>query len=93
MITAIVLIDAEANRIPEVAKEAAELEGISEVFSVTGDIDLIAIARVSAHEELAGVVADRLSKIDGVINTRTYIAFQTYSKGDLEEAFSLGLGD
>ncbi|SDZ84574.1 AsnC family protein [Bowdeniella nasicola] len=93
MITAIILIDAVAHRIPEVAKDAVELEGISEVFSVTGDIDLIAIARVAAHEDLAGVVADRLSKIDGVINTRTYIAFQAYSKEDLEEAFSLGLGD
>ncbi|MDO5700074.1 MAG: Lrp/AsnC ligand binding domain-containing protein [Bowdeniella nasicola] len=93
MITAIVLIDADAARIPEVAQEAVEIPGISEVFSVTGDVDLVAIARVTRHEELAGVVADALSKIEGVRDTRTYIAFQAYSKEDLSEAFSIGLED
>lgn len=93
MITAIVLIDAEASRIPEVAQEAAELEGVSEVYSVTGDVDLIAMVRVPEHEQLAGVIADKLSKVPGVVRTQTYIAFQAYSQHDLEAAFALGLGD
>lgn len=93
MITAIVLIDAEASRIPEVAQEAAELDGVSEVYSVTGDVDLIAMVRVFEHEQLAGVIADRLSKIEGVVRTQTYLAFQSYSQHDLEAAFALGLGD
>jgi DNA-binding Lrp family transcriptional regulator len=93
MITAIVLIDVEASRIPEVAQEAAEIEGVSEVYSVTGDVDLIALVRVPEHQELAGVIADRLSKVEGVVRTQTYLAFQSYSRHDLEAAFALGLGD
>lgn len=93
MITAIVLIDTEAAQIPEVAQKAAELPGVSEVYSVTGDVDLIAMVRVSDQDQLAGVIADRLSKIPGVRNTRTYLAFQSYSQHDLEAAFALGLGD
>ncbi|MDO5727436.1 MAG: Lrp/AsnC ligand binding domain-containing protein [Bowdeniella nasicola] len=91
MITAIVMIHTDADAIPEVAREAVTIEGISEVFSVTGDVDLIAIARVAAHEELAGVVADKLSKVKGVTSTTTYIAFQAFSKEDLERGFALGM--
>lgn len=93
MLTAIVLIHADVAHVPEVAREVAELEGISEVYSVTGDVDLIAVARVARHEDLADVVADRVGKVTGVRNTRTYIAFQAYSKHDLQAAFSIGLGD
>lgn len=93
MITAIVLIDCEASRIPEVAEEAAEIEGVSEVYSVTGDVDLIAMVRVPQHDQLAGVISDRLSKVPGVVRTKTYLAFQSYSQHDLEAAFALGLGD
>lgn len=91
MLTAIVLIDTDAERIPEAVAEVADIDGVSEVFSVTGDVDLIAMVRVREHEELAGVIADRISKVDGVRRTQTYIAFQTYSRHDLEAAFSLGL--
>ena len=91
MITAIVLINAEVNRIPEVAEEIAEIDGVSEVYSVAGDADLIAIVRVRAHEELSDVIADRVNKVEGVVNTATHIAFRTYSRHDLEAAFSLGL--
>ena len=93
MLTAIVLIDTDAERIPEAAAEVADIDGVSEVFSVTGDVDLIAMVRVREHEELAGVIADRISEVqvDGVRRTQTYIAFQTYSRHDLEAAFSLGL--
>ena len=91
MISAIVLINAEVDRIPEVAQAIAELDGVSEVYSVAGDADLIAMVRVRQHDELASVIADRLNKVQGVIGTNTHIAFRTYSRHDLEAAFSLGL--
>lgn len=91
MITAIVLVDTDVTRIPEVAQELAELPSVSEVYSVTGDVDLVAIVRVHDHEELADVIADRISKVVGVRNTKTYLAFRTYSRHDLEAAFALGL--
>ncbi len=90
MITAIVFVSAEVSRIPEVAEEIAELRGVSEVYSVTGEIDLIAIVRVSSHEQVAEVVADQLNKVPGVLSTETHIAFRAYSSHDLEAAFSLG---
>ena len=90
MITAIVFVKADVARIPEVAEEIADLEGVSEVYSVTGDADLIAMVRVREHEALADVIADQLSKVDGVRATETHIAFRTYSKHDLDAAFSLG---
>jgi DNA-binding Lrp family transcriptional regulator len=90
MITAIVFVSAEVARIPEVAEQIAELPGVSEVYSVTGEIDLIAIVRVASHEQVAEVVADRLNKVPGVLSTETHIAFRAYSTHDLEAAFSLG---
>lgn len=93
MITAIVHIDTEADSIPEAATQIAEIPAVHEVFSVTGDTDLIAMVRVRQHDELADVIASRISKVTGVRATRTYIAFKTYSNSDLESAFSLGLGD
>ena len=91
MITAIVLVQAEVDRIPEVAAAIADLDGVSEVYSVTGGADLIAMVRVRQHDDLAEVIADRLNKVDGVVGTETHIAFRTYSQHDLEAAFSLGL--
>ena len=91
MITAIVLISAHVDRIPEVAQEIADLDGVTEVYSVAGDADLIALVRVRQHGDLAGVIADRLNKVKGVLGTATHIAFRAYSKHDLETAFSLGL--
>jgi DNA-binding Lrp family transcriptional regulator len=91
MITAIVFVNAEVARIPEVAEEIAGLDGVSEVYSVTGQIDLIAMVRVHRHEEIAAVVADRINKVPGVTATETHIAFRTHSRHDLEAAFSLGL--
>lgn len=93
MITAIVFVEADVARIPEVAEQIAALAGISEVYSVTGHIDLIALVRVHQHDDVAAVVADRLNKVDGVLSTETHIAFRTYSSHDLEAAFSIGLGD
>ncbi len=93
MITAIVLIHVEADRIPEVAEAVAALVGVSEVYSVTGDADLIAMVRVREHEALADVIADRISKVAGIQHTETHIAFRTYSKHDLDAAFALGVDD
>lgn len=90
MITAIVFVNAEVDRITEVAEAIAALDGVSEVYSVTGQIDLLVMVRVSRHEEIATVVADRLNKVDGVLATETHIAFRAYSRHDLESAFSLG---
>ena len=91
MLTAIVMIEADVARIPEVAQQVADLDGIAEVYSVTGDFDMIAIARVDQHEDLAVVVSDRLGKVEGVTGTTTYLAFQAFSRQDLEQAFHIGL--
>ena len=93
MITAIVFVKADVARIPEVADGIAALDGVSEVYSVTGAIDLIALVRVRRHDDVAAVVADRLNKVPGVLTTETHIAFRTYSSHDLEAAFSLGAED
>lgn len=93
MITAIVHIDTDPGRIPEIAAEVAEVAGVFEVYSVTGEVDLIAMVRVREHEQLADVIADRISKVDGVLHTQTYIAFRSYSAHDLDAAFALGLED
>lgn len=91
MITAIVFVKADVAHIPEVAEAIATLRGVSEVYSVTGQIDLIALVRVKDHDDVARVVADAINKVPGVMETETHIAFRTYSKHDLESAFSVGL--
>lgn len=93
MVTAIVFISADVARIPEVAQHVAAIKGVGEVYSVTGDIDLIAIIRVANHEDLATVIPDYVNKVPGVLSTETHIAFRTYSTQDVEAAFSLGTSD
>lgn len=93
MVTAIVLLKADIHRIPEVAEIIAQLPSVSEVYSITGDYDLLAIVRVRAHEELADVIPGGLNRVEGVIATQTHVAFRTYSRHDLEAAFSIGLAD
>jgi DNA-binding Lrp family transcriptional regulator len=90
VITAIVLVKAAVDRIPSVAERIAEFPEVSEVYSVTGEMDLVVMVRVRRHEELADVIADRLNKVDGVVATNTHIAFRAYSRHDLEAAFALG---
>ncbi|GAA3690094.1 Lrp/AsnC ligand binding domain-containing protein [Arthrobacter ginkgonis] len=91
VITAFVMIQTKADSIPECAQQISEIDGISEVYSVAGDWDLIAVVRVRQHEQLAEVIANRLSKVEGVLETSTHIAFRAYSQHDLDAAFSLGL--
>ncbi|HEX2821003.1 MAG TPA: Lrp/AsnC ligand binding domain-containing protein [Streptosporangiaceae bacterium] len=90
MVTAIVLVKAEIQRIPEVAETIANIPEVSEVYSVTGEFDMVAMVRVRAHEQLADVIPGRLNKVPGVTHTVTHIAFRTYTRHDLEAAFSLG---
>ncbi|MFD7507597.1 Lrp/AsnC family transcriptional regulator [Streptomyces sp. NPDC059850] len=91
MITSIVLIKTSVDRIPETAEKIAALEGVSEVYSVTGAHDLIAMVRVARHDDLADIITGQISKLPGVASTETHIAFRTYSQHDLEAAFAIGL--
>jgi DNA-binding Lrp family transcriptional regulator len=91
VITAIVLIKADMGSIPEVGEAIARLDGVSEVYSITGEYDLVAMVRVSRHDDLAEVIPGRLNKTPGVLSTETHIAFRTYSRHDLEAAFSVGM--
>ena len=93
MVTAICLIRAEIQRIPEVAETIAQIPAVSEVYSVTGEFDLVAMIRVRGHEELADVIPGGLNRVPGVTHTETHIAFRTYTRHDLEAAFSLGLSE
>jgi len=92
-VTAIVLLKAEIHRIPEVAEAIAQLPAVSEVYSITGDYDLVAIVRVRSHDDLADVIPGGLNKVDGVSATQTHVAFRAYSRHDLEAAFSIGLAE
>ena len=90
MITVIVFITADVSRIPEIAGQIADLDGVSEVYSVTGTVDLIAMVRVRTIDQVATTVADQINKVPGVEGTETHIAFRAYSTHDLEAAFSIG---
>ena len=87
---AVVLVQCEVDAIPEAAQAIAELDGVSEVYSVAGEFDLVAIVRVAQHDELATVIPGGIAKVEGVERTETLIAFQVYSRHDLERLFSLG---
>lgn len=90
---AVVLIQCEIDAIPEAAQAIAEVEGVSEVYSVAGEFDLVAIVRVTDHEDLARVIPGGIAKVEGVERTETLIAFQVYSRHDLERLFSLGFDE
>ncbi|MCX2731021.1 Lrp/AsnC ligand binding domain-containing protein [Saccharopolyspora sp. NFXS83] len=91
MITAIVLIKTVADRLTEAAQEVADIDGVAEVYSCAGDVDLIAILRVTNHEDIAEIVPGRINKVAGVLDTDTHIAFRSYSRQDTEATFSIGL--
>ncbi|MFI5587239.1 Lrp/AsnC family transcriptional regulator [Amycolatopsis sp. NPDC051758] len=93
MITAIVLIQVEAESIPDAAQAIADIDGVGEVYSCAGDVDLIATVKVSAHEELADLIPGRIGKVPGVLDTVTHIAFRSYSRADTESAFAIGVED
>ncbi len=87
---AVVLIQCEIDAIPEAAAAIAEIGGVSEVYSVAGEFDLVAVVRVAGHDELEKVIPGGISRVGGVERTETLIAFQVYSKHDLERMFSIG---
>jgi DNA-binding Lrp family transcriptional regulator len=91
MVTAVVLIKAETDKVPELAQKMADLEGVTEVFSVAGQYDLVALVRVKENEDLARVISERMRKLSGITSSETLIAFKVYSRKDIEAAFSLGL--
>ncbi|HUP02729.1 MAG TPA: Lrp/AsnC ligand binding domain-containing protein [Bryobacteraceae bacterium] len=90
MITAIVLINTAQGRTPEVAQALINMPGITEAYSVAGSHDLVAIARVRQHEDLADLVAGRIQKVSGIEATNTLIAFQAYSQRSLEAMWDIG---
>ncbi len=91
MLTAIILINTERTRTMEVGEALAEMEGVSEVYTVAGRYDLVAMVRVSRNEDLADLVTRRVSGLEGIRSTETLMAFRAYSRHDLESLFSLGL--
>jgi DNA-binding Lrp family transcriptional regulator len=91
VIHAIVLIEAEPDRIADLGSELADVHGVSEVYSVAGQsADLVAIVRVRRHEDLAEIVTRGIANQDGILSTSTLIAFQAYSRHDLESLWDLG---
>ncbi len=91
MLTAFVQIQAVPDRVADLATDIADVEGVSEVYSVTGDADLVVIVRVREHEHLADVVTGSIARFPGIIHTSTMIAFKAYSRHDLEAMWGLGL--
>jgi len=90
LITALVVMNAERDRIASIPEELLKVTGVTEVYSVAGDYDLVAIVRVKEAEELAGVVTEEFAKVKGITHTMTLIAFKCYSNYDLEHMFQIG---
>ncbi len=91
MVSAIVLMKIERNRINEVAEKLIDIQGVSEVFSVAGRYDLVAMVRVASNPALADVVTKKMLMVEGILDTETLISFKVYSRHDLERMFSVGL--
>ena len=90
MTHAIVLIQAEGSALATLGGELAGIEGVAEAYSVTGEWDFVAILRLREHKRLADLVAGQISQLQGVTRTHTMVAFEAYSRHDLEALFSLG---
>jgi DNA-binding Lrp family transcriptional regulator len=90
MIHAVVLIGAERSVLSTLGGELADIDGVAEAYSVTGEWDFVAILRLREHDELAQVVTSRIAALKGVQRTQTMVAFEVYSRHDLEALFSVG---
>lgn len=90
MISAIVLIECQKGSINQTAEALADMKGISEVYSVAGRVDLVAIIRVADNDQLAQIVTNQMLTIPGITRTETLISFRVFSKHDLEQMFSIG---
>lgn len=91
MVTAIILIKTARGTINDVAAQLAEMEGVSEVYSVSGKYDLVAIVRVPSNDALADLVTKKMLGIASIVKSETMLAFKAYSRHDLEAMFSVGL--
>jgi DNA-binding Lrp family transcriptional regulator len=87
---AIVLIEAARDAMSRLGGVLADIEGVREAYSVTGEWDFVAIVHVRRHQDLADVVTARIAQIDGIVRTQTMVAFEAFSKHDLESMFSIG---
>jgi DNA-binding Lrp family transcriptional regulator len=92
MVTAIVALKVDRKKVNDIASQLSGMKGITEVYSVSGRYDLIAIVRTRDNETLADIVTGAMLKLDGIVNSETMLAFRTYSKHDLESMFSIGSG-
>lgn len=90
MITAFVLVDVAVDRVPEAARAITGIDGVVEVYSVTGRYDLICKVRVTANEDLADVVTGGIDKVDGIVDSETVIAFRAYAEQVLDAGFAIG---
>jgi DNA-binding Lrp family transcriptional regulator len=90
MVHAFVLLKAEPAHIAPLASALTEIDGVAEVYSVAGDVDLVVIVRVRHHDDLAEVVTRHISNLPGIVETRTMIAFKAFSQHDLDAMWSLG---
>jgi DNA-binding Lrp family transcriptional regulator len=93
MVSAVVLLKTGPGQINEVAEALADMKGITEVFSVGGRYDLVAILRVVDNQTLAELVTEQMLKVKGIVDSETLIAFRVFSRHDLESMFSIGLDD
>jgi DNA-binding Lrp family transcriptional regulator len=91
VISTIVLIKADPKRIPDCARQLAGIDGVQEVYSVSGDWDLVAIVKVPEYEQIAQVVTERFPAVPGIERTQTLTAFRVYSRKDLEQAWDIGV--
>ena len=91
MVTSIILINTERTKINEVAEQLAEMEGVSEVYSVSGNYDLVVLVRVKSNDDLANLVTKKLLGIDSILKSETMLAFKAFSRHDLDTMFSVGL--
>lgn len=91
MVTSVILMNVERKEINQVAEQLAATEGISEVYSVSGKYDLIAIVRVKTNEDLSDLVTKKILQIETITRTETMLAFKAYSQHDLESMFNVGM--
>ena len=93
MLTAFILVKSTREGLTHLGAELADVDGVAEVYTVTGDWDFVAIVRVREHEDLAKVVTQHLTRLRDIDKTQTMVAFQQFSAHDLEAMFGLGLED
>jgi DNA-binding Lrp family transcriptional regulator len=91
MITALVMLNIERGKINEVAEKLSDMNGIAEVYSVSGRFDLISIIRVENNDRLADIVTNHMLKVEDILKSETMLAFKCYSRHDLERMFSIGI--